>query len=127
MMLIPFVFAGLLSIPNLVAGIQPPKASVSLAGKGRDDSDGDDWDVLRTPRRHLQPLSVSGLIHLYTADSQNANDSIGSAAGTLGTTTKFARRDFFGFAFDFDGTRSAVVTLPVNINSLVFPKLTSKF
>lgn len=121
--------AGLLCVANLVEGIRSPTASVSLPGKKDHVDDGtgriSDQDSLGTPRRRLLPLSVPGLIHLYTGDSSNANDAVGSAAGELGANTKFtAGRN--GLGFDFDGTAAAMVTLPVDINSNIFPKLTSK-
>jgi len=128
LLLFPFpsfvVVAGLLlSVPSSTA------STVSLAGSSKDrvHHDGGDDGLGTATRRHRQllPLSVPGLIHLYTGDSSNANDSVGTADGEVGANTKFvAGRK--GLSFDFDGTFAAPVRLPVNINSSVLPKLTSK-
>lgn len=67
--------------------------------------------------------TVPGLIHLWSGDG-DANDGVGGAHGTLGTTTAFGTGRFRQ-AFSFDGQQSSVIDpLPVNINPSVLPQMT---
>ncbi|MFC1865049.1 LamG-like jellyroll fold domain-containing protein [Chloroflexota bacterium] len=72
---------------------------------------------------NVAPTVVPGLIHLWSGEG-NANDSVGSAHGTLGVTTAFGT-GLTGQAFSFDGLQSSIVNpLPVNINPSVLPQMT---
>jgi len=113
-----------LSVSSSVAGFEYPEVSTSLS---TENDQPQDKKTVRTPNhRRLLPLSVPNLIHLWTGDADNANNSVGSSPGTLGTNTKFTNGKN-GRCFDFDGSNAARVRLPgVNINTNVFPKFTSK-
>ena len=67
-------------------------------------------------------IDVAGLIHLWSGEG-NANDSVGGANGTLGSTTTFAS-GYSGQAFSFDGEQSSVAEFPVNISPSSFPEIT---
>lgn len=67
-------------------------------------------------------IDVAGLIHLWSGEG-NANDSVGSANGSLGSTTSFAS-GYIGQAFSFDGEQSSVAEFPVNIGPSSFPQIT---
>jgi len=76
--------------------------------------------------RHLITwTSIPGLIHLYTADSADAHDSVSGATGALGLETAFSP-GLNGLAFDFNGTKETLVSLPININSNNYPSVTCK-
>ena len=67
--------------------------------------------------------TVPGLIHLWSGEG-NANDSVGTANGTLGMTTAFGT-GLNGQAFSFDGQQSSIVNpLGVDINPSVLPQMT---
>jgi len=67
--------------------------------------------------------TVPGLIHLWSGEG-NANDSVGTAHGTVSSTTAFSNGKK-GQAFSFNGLQSAVVDpFPVNINPSALPKMT---
>ncbi len=68
------------------------------------------------------PLDVSGLKHLWTGNG-NADDSVGGAHGTLGTTTSFDT-GINGQAFSLDGRQSSVVLAPVDIGHNNLPQMT---
>jgi len=67
-------------------------------------------------------IDLPGLIHLWSGEG-NANDSAGSANGTLGTNTVFAT-GLSGQAFSFDGSQNAITTFPVDISPVSIPEMT---
>ncbi|MDT0595038.1 LamG-like jellyroll fold domain-containing protein [Glaciecola petra] len=67
-------------------------------------------------------IDVSGLIHLWNGNG-NADDSIGSADGSLGVSTQFSP-GVNGQAFDFDGSQDSNITLPVDISPSSLPQMT---
>lgn len=68
------------------------------------------------------PTDVSGLTHLWSGNG-DANDTVGSAHGTLGATTSFGA-GLYGQAFSFDGAESSVANLPINISPSALPQMT---
>lgn len=76
-----------------------------------------------TAQAQSHGITVPGLIHLWSGEG-NADDSAGSAHGTLGGTTAFGLAENGQQAFDFDGLQSSVVSLPVDINPGVLPQIT---
>lgn len=67
-------------------------------------------------------IDVAGLTHLWSGEG-NANDSVGTANGTLGSTTTFAT-GYNGQAFSFDGQQSSIATFPLDIGPITFPEIT---
>ena len=71
---------------------------------------------------HAALIEVPGLIHLWSGDG-NANDSVGTANGTLGANTAF-ESGLYDEAFSFDGSQAAVSVFPVNISPSQYPLMT---
>jgi hypothetical protein len=67
-------------------------------------------------------IDVAGLIHLWSGNG-NTLDSVGTANGTLGTTTTYGT-GINGQAFNFDGTNNSDLTIPVNISPSAYPQMT---
>jgi len=66
-----------------------------------------------------------GLIHRYSGEG-NANDSVGGAVGTLGSTTAF-KTGRNGLAFEFNGLKSSMVNpMGCSIDISTLPSVTSK-
>jgi len=71
-----------------------------------------------------EPWEV-GLIHRYSGEG-NANDSVGGAVGTLGSTTAF-KTGRKGLAFEFNGLSSSMVNpMGCSIDISTLPSVTSK-
>lgn len=67
-------------------------------------------------------MDLPGLIHLWSGEG-DANDSIGTANGTLGVNTTF-ETGLVGQAFSFDGSQGAVSLFPVDISPSAYPLIT---
>lgn len=84
--------------------------------------DGEIHAFLYTPEVPPVPTMPAGLIHRWTGEG-NANDSAGTANGTLGSATAFGT-GINGQAFDFNASQAALIGLPVNISPSSLPQMT---